>query len=690
VYACRHCSAPYQGAGVRFCGRCGGRLDDPAGQEGDPWLGRVVDRRYRVLDRLGAGGMGVVYRVEHVHLGKIAAMKVLHPAGAQDRDVVRRFHNEAQAVSLLNHPNIVQTFDFGQWDGALFLIMEYVKGEDLAALLVREGPMPFPRAAQLFAQVASALTEAHDAGVIHRDLKPENLMSIRRRDGTEHAKVLDFGLAKLREREESTVASTGGQVVGTPYYMAPEQVRAEPLDARADIYSLGATLYRVLTGTPPFQAPSPMAILSKHITDDVVPPTKRVPELRLPRAADEIILRAMAKSVSDRYASAAEVKVDLERALAGVSANPPAAGSLGGIAADPAVPAADLAATVTIDESDQGDGAHRLRRSDLDDFERALGGRRTLRRLLVPVLALGLAAAAGAFYVRSRAPRGVTTEREPNNTPGYANVIASGVPVRGTIGAPLDGGRPDLDYFRIPAGRGARVVSARVDGVPDVDLVLELFDAQGRRLAKSDAHGVGWGEWLQPYSIGPGEAYLLVRPVWIEGAVPVQNLDDRYLLTATWGPPEPGWELEPNDWEAAATPVTAGRSIRGYLGSEDDKDWFVIMPKVNGRLTGRVSAPAGVDIVLLHGGAATGHGAGAGQTNRQGPGREEEFSLPATADQPILIGVARKPATPAPAGGRAATGASAKERRAAAPPAAPPVTGLDEPYELRSEVAPAP
>src|ERR1051325_10707448 len=262
----------------------------------DPWLGRVVDGRYRVQARLGVGGMGVVYRVEHLHLGKTAAMKVLSPDTAAKPEMVRRFRLEAQAVSKLNHPNIVQTFDFGTADGALYLVMEFIKGEDLSTLLRREGAWSFARAARFFIQVCSGLTEAHEAGIVHRDLKPENLMVVRRRDDDEHAKVLDFGLAKLRERSPGERAiSTGGQVIGTPYYMAPEQVRGEDLDARADIYSLGATLYRVLTG---------------------VPPRSRAPGQSLPIDADRIVLRAMAKSVEDRYASAAEVQRDLERALA--------------------------------------------------------------------------------------------------------------------------------------------------------------------------------------------------------------------------------------------------------------------------------------------------------------------------------------------------------------------------------------
>src|SRR3954454_1434628 len=322
--ACPQCATRYADA-TAFCGKCGAVLDppSPAVAEADRWLGRVVDGRYRVQARLGTGGMGVVYRVEHLHLGKTAAMKVLAPDTAAKPEMVRRFRLEAQSVSKLNHPNIVQTFDFGQVDGALYLVMEYIKGDDLSSLLRREGPWSFARAARFFAQVCSGLTEAHEAGIVHRDLKPENFMVVKRREGGEHAKVLDFGLAKLRQRGPNERAiSSGGQVIGTPYYMAPEQVRGEDLDARADIYSLGATLYRVLTGEPPFDAPSPMTVLSKHLTDDVVPPRSRAPGRALPPEADRIVLRAMAKAVEDRYASAAEVQQDLERALASPGAEP--------------------------------------------------------------------------------------------------------------------------------------------------------------------------------------------------------------------------------------------------------------------------------------------------------------------------------------------------------------------------------
>ena len=664
--ACSHCSAPYVDARAKFCGQCGGSLvggapPDEAGPETpDPWLERVLDGRYRVLTRLGSGGMGVVYRVQHLQLGKIAAMKVLHPDTASDSEMIQRFRLEAQSVSRLNHPNIVQTFDFGQWDGALYLVMEYVKGEDLAAVLTREGPMTFARAAKFFVQVCSALTEAHETGIIHRDLKPENLMLIKRRDGSEHAKVLDFGLAKLREREDAAAITSSGQVVGTPYYMSPEQVRGEVLDVRADVYSLGATLYRVLTGFPPFAASSPMGVLSKALTDDVIPPRARVPERRLPAQADRIVLRAMARSAGDRYASAAEMQRDLEHALA----HPQEDSRRNALAPSDyqdAWPTAE-APTVALDEGEIADEGDRLRRRDFDDFERSLRRRKLMMRIAVPLAAVALVAGGGALVVRATSEKATTAEHEPNNTPGYANLLAQNARVLGTIGPLIEGGHPDVDYYRIPPGHGPRVASARLEGIPSIDLVLELFDSQGRRISKADVFGPGAGEDLRPTTIGPAEAYLLVREVWVEGGPPrAQNVPTPYSLTATWGPPKRGWEVEPNDWVAAATPLEPGQVLQGYIADVDDKDWFVVTPASDGHLIGTVTAPEGVDIVLGF------DEAGKKTSNHGGAGEDEDFSVPCQAGKPITIEVTRK--TP--------------HRK---DPKDKPLAGWDKPYELRSEL----
>jgi hypothetical protein len=277
-----------------------------------------------------------------------------------------------------------------------------------------------------------------------------------------------------------------------------------------------------------------------------------------------------------------------------------------------------------------------LRRSDVDDYEWSLRRERLVRRLVFPLIGLIVAGAAVfALWKRpwERTDNGL--EHEPNNTAGYANLLVQ-APVRGTIGMPLNDREGDVDYYRVPAGNGPRSLHARLEGVPGVDLVLELFDAQGRRVAKSDARGHGLGEWLQPTAIGPTEAYVAVREVWIDGTPPTANALDPYTLTVRWGPPQPDWELEPNDWPAAATPLPASGRVRGYLGSGEDRDWFSVTPTKTGLVMGTVNAPAGVDVIVFRDEDAK------KVVNRRGAGDDEQFALEGEAGKPLFIGIARK------------------------------------------------
>jgi serine/threonine protein kinase len=694
----------------------------------DPWIGRVIDHRYRVLSLIGSGGMGLIYQVEHIQLGKIAAMKVLHADTARDTEAVRRFRTEAQAVSRLNHPNIVQTFDFGQADGALYLVMELVRGDDLALIVKRDGPMPFGRAARLFVQICSALTDAHEAGIIHRDLKPDNIVVVTRRGHPPLAKVLDFGLAKLRERSDLAEVTSRGDVIGTPSYMSPEQVRSEILDARTDVYSLGATLYRVLTGTAPFHAATPVGVLAMHIAEPLELPRIRAPGLSLPAAADQIVARAMAKAREDRHASAAELQHDLETALRdlhevggdtarasaradGMRSVSPEAVAAAGTAKDAGPDlSAGRAATVPIERDPQSRGSprdagqataarqvaatrteeyandasgddggfelgsgvglaverepesrsgsgERLRRHDFDAFERSLRRRKRVALLVVPlVLVVGLVA--GIWTLGRGREKGSSVEREPNDSPANATLLPLDVSVMGRIGKRQSGGQPDMDYFRVPPGKGARVVSARIEGIPGVDLVLELFDAGGLLLAKSDAHGAGAGEWLQPEMIGRGEAFLLVRQIWIQGTTPLEDVADPYRLSVHWGPYESGWEVEPNDWRDHANIVEPGQAVKGYLGSAEDKDWFSFTWTVSGFLVGRITAPGGVDIAVRLGDAAV-----AGRSG-QAVGNLEALKIPLKSGVPTLIELSRK----------LASGVDPKSQA---------LEGLDAPYQLK-------
>jgi len=464
------------------------RFTGPSGD--DAWLGQVIDGRYRVRARVGTGGMAAVYLVEHLRLGKVAAMKILHRALADELGAVEHFRQEVEAVGRLDHPNIVQTFDCGAFEGRLYLVMEYVRGEDLGVIVRRDGPLLAARAFALCEQICAALEEVHERGVVHCDLKPDNIVCVQRRD-EEQAKLLDFGLAKLRQRSGRDGA---GWLGGTPSYMSPEQVRLEPLDGRSDLYSLGATLYRVLTGEVAFEASSPMSAMGCHLTDTLVPPSERAPALGLPWGADRIVMRAMARRREDRYASAAQMRADLQAALAALA--PP------------------------------------RERADDGGFERQLRRRRLVAGLLAAPLAIGAPAMAGwAGLPLLRARGEAMTEREPNDRPALAGPLHRNRAVQGVIGPSRDS-RPDFDYYRIPPGPGPRAVTARVSGVPDLDLVLELYDEHGRLVARSDGATSGGSERLAA-AIGSGEAFLRVRPVWIAGQPPAQA-PQPYWLTADW------------------------------------------------------------------------------------------------------------------------------------------------------------
>jgi serine/threonine-protein kinase len=300
VVTCPSCStetAPH----AQFCGACGNAL--PREQEGDPYLGQVVARKYRVEKLLGEGGMGRVYRANQLVLEKPVVLKLLHPALQRDARTVARFQREAKAASRLNHPNSIDVLDFGQTDdGGLFIAMEFVDGRDLHQLLSADWPLSEPRVIRIVTQVLSALADAHQAGVIHRDLKPENVMVMARRGGeSDVVKVLDFGIAKIVDgsSEEGPSLTRTGFVCGTPEYMSPEQARGAPLDARSDLYSVGVLLYQMVTRQLPFSSDSAMGYATKHLTEDPQPPNTLRPG-SCSRELEALVLWALRKEPADR------------------------------------------------------------------------------------------------------------------------------------------------------------------------------------------------------------------------------------------------------------------------------------------------------------------------------------------------------------------------------------------------------
>ncbi len=282
-------------------------------------LGKVLDGRYRLESLLGYGGMGMVFKATQTTVGRNVAVKTLNAALAAAPTFFERFKREAEVASRLKHPNIVTIFDFGRTpDGTCYIAMELLEGDSLRQQVRKKGPMSLRRAAAVVEQIALALQHAHKNNVIHRDMKPHNVM-VTAVDGAEYVKVLDFGLVKATEDSEEEQLTSTGQVLGTPQYMPPEQAGGEPVDARSDLYSLGAVFHFCLTGTSPYGANSVRKALTAALTQPVPSVASKRRGAPVPRAIEDFLRKALAKDPADRYQSCEEFIADLEASLKGLS-----------------------------------------------------------------------------------------------------------------------------------------------------------------------------------------------------------------------------------------------------------------------------------------------------------------------------------------------------------------------------------
>lgn len=278
-------------------------------------IGKTIAGRYEILQKLGEGGMGVVYKAMQTSVERIVALKILHPHMTGNEEALKRFQREAKTTSKLRQANAIHIYDFGVEGSLSFLVMEYIEGESLDDVIRKSGALELPRVANIVRQVCYALAEAHDLGIVHRDLKPSNIYLSRKRDGSEEVKVLDFGIAKvLGEQQGMTRLTQTGMIIGTPQYMSPEQVEGLPLDHRSDVYSLGIIMYELLTGETPFQADTPFQLLMKHVKEKPVPPRKFRPNLAIPEAVEKIVLKALEKDPAKRFQSISELQQSLEAA----------------------------------------------------------------------------------------------------------------------------------------------------------------------------------------------------------------------------------------------------------------------------------------------------------------------------------------------------------------------------------------
>jgi serine/threonine protein kinase len=287
----------------------------------DPLLGKVLSGRFQIVEPLGVGGMGRVYKAIQQPLDRVVALKVLNPRydGTRDPGFERRFFLEASMTAKLKHPNTITVHDYGRTDeGIYFIAMEYLDGETLQQVLVREGPMPWQRALAVGAQVARSLREAHKLGLVHRDLKPANVMLLSEGTGGDVVKVLDFGLVKAFAsdlmQKSDTELTQAGVLLGSPLYMAPEQAKAET-DQRTDIYSLGVLLFQCMAGRPPFQGRESIDIIVKHVREK--PPELASLASNIPFEVNTLVMKCLEKSPASRYQSMDELLEAMRVALSG-------------------------------------------------------------------------------------------------------------------------------------------------------------------------------------------------------------------------------------------------------------------------------------------------------------------------------------------------------------------------------------
>lgn len=549
----------------------------------DPLVGMTIADRYKIAAPIGAGGMGIVYRVEHTRISKLMAMKLLSGELSQNQNLLKRFKREATLASRLSHPNTVQVFDFGQADGLTYLVMELVTGEDLSRVLRRTGPLPFPRAARIIIQVCSSLAEAHRAGIVHRDLKPENIMIVQSPDGkTELAKVCDFGLAKLREAPELNDVTGHGSIVGTPYYMSPEQILGEDVDHRTDIYSLGAVLYRLLTGVNPFLGTTPMAVFQKHLNEAPIPPHQKLPAANIPTTASDIVMKAMAKETKDRFASIEQMQEALVHALSMERGSSYEilldSGQLRSIEREIAA----HAATAVTQMVGAGAGGRALAtRDEVEDYERSLKRQRWVGIGALFLLTVAGVTLGGKALLHALEPTPFDgKEREPNNDASQAQLVPFGSAVVGKLGQRLNRDASDRDFFAIEVPEGVQRVRFSTTGVSNIPMCTWLYRS-------------GMPDPIAKYCVGTHARDLLIDALHVDSGrylvailqdmdpygadsppLVTENVSDEYTLSITPVTQVQGVELEPNDDNNSATRVAPTSEVEGAISFMRDVDVF--------------------------------------------------------------------------------------------------------------------
>jgi eukaryotic-like serine/threonine-protein kinase len=356
----------------------------------DQLLNTLFDGRYRIMRKLGSGGMANVYLAEDQELGRRVAIKILNDRHAGDEQFVERFRREAKNAASLSHPNIVSIYDRGEAEGTYYIAMEYLSGKSLKELILERGPAPMSVAVDYARQILAALRFAHRNGIVHRDIKPHNVLV----DSEGHAKVTDFGIA----RAGASQMTEEGSIIGTAQYLSPEQARGTQVDQTSDLYSLGIVLYEMLTGTVPFTGDSPVEIAMKHLS--ATPPSLSLKRPDVPRALDQVVLRALAKEPAARYQSAEEMDADLERISRGLNVSRETEEAATMVVRGPAFGDGAPTSIVPPEAATQVRGRRPPPTDDYFDYAEPVRGRSLWPWLLATLLVA--AAAIAGFYVYSQ------------------------------------------------------------------------------------------------------------------------------------------------------------------------------------------------------------------------------------------------------------------------------------------------
>ena len=297
----------------------GEESSSPHGKRADNLVGSTLAGRFEILEAIARGGMGVIYKATQQPLGRLCAIKVMRPTfdPEQTAEFHRRFFLEAATAAKLTHPNTVTIFDYGNEGELYFIAMEYIQGNTLRQVLQNEGPLNPGRAIHIAMEICRSLQEAHRLGVVHRDLKPENVVIINRQEDLDTIKVLDFGLVKSIKGHGTDTVTTGGLCVGSPSYMAPEQVDGDDVVAGTDIYSLGIVLYEMVCGRPPFVRNSKYALVMAHLAEEPPPMSDHIPADKIPRGLPDVVARCIAKKPADRYGGMEELLEEFRRIAEG-------------------------------------------------------------------------------------------------------------------------------------------------------------------------------------------------------------------------------------------------------------------------------------------------------------------------------------------------------------------------------------